>query len=105
MNKSIFRKSENTAPSNETDSSYAIKAHKIGDVSLTITTLIFVIISLSYNMQFAPFIVLLMSSRIGASIYTIIKKTSKQEIRKLILWSALFIKSAITCFQFFALKA
>ncbi len=103
--KSIFNKTKKDISTETIDHSHTIKAHKIGDTTLTITTVIFVIISLSFKMQFAPFIVLLMSSRIGTSIYTVIKNTSKREIRKLILWSALFIKSAISCFQFFTLKA
>lgn len=70
-----------------------LKAHKMGDLSLTITTIILVVISIYFNAYFAPFIILLMSSRIGTSIYTIIKTTSKKEIRKLIIWIALLVKS------------
>lgn len=77
-----------------------VKAHKIGDASLTITTVILVLISLHFGVQFAPFIILLMSSRIGASIYTVIKTTSKREMGKLALWCALFLKSAVSCWQF-----
>ncbi|WP_317855563.1 hypothetical protein [Chakrabartyella piscis] len=76
-----------------------LKAHKIGDISLTVTTVILVIISLYVDAHFAPFIILLMSSRIGKSVYTIIKTTSKKEIGKLVVWLALFAKSAASCFQ------
>ncbi len=82
-----------------------LKAHKLGDISLTITTLILVVVSICYDTQFAPFIILLMSSRIGASIYTVIKTASKMEIRKLILWLALFGKSAFSYCQFLGVLA
>lgn len=83
--------------------SHKLKAHKLGDLTLTITTIVFVVVSLYFNMQFAPFIVLLMSSRIGTSIYTVVKTASKKEFRKLIVWCALFFKSAFSCWQFFTL--
>lgn len=76
-----------------------LKAHKIGDLSLTITTLILVVISICFDTYFAPFIILLMSSRIGTSIYTIIKTTSKKEMRKLLVWIALLTKSVFSYSQ------
>ncbi len=76
-----------------------LKAHKIGDVSLTVTTVILVILCLWVDASFAPFIILLMSSRIGKSVYTIIKTNSKKEIGKLVVWLALFGKSAASCYQ------
>lgn len=79
-----------------------LKAHKIGDVSLTVMTVVLVIVSLWYDASFAPFIILLMSSRIGKSVYTIIKTTSKKEMGKLVIWLALFGKSAASCVQLLA---
>lgn len=79
-----------------------IKAHRIGDRSLTIATLVLVAISLYYNMQFAPFIILLMASRIGPSLYIVVKTASKREFRKLLLWLALLGKSVFSCYQYFA---
>ncbi len=76
-----------------------LKAHKIGDVSLTITTIILVVISLYFDMYFAPFIILLMSSRIGKSVYVITKKASKKEIGKLVVWIALLAKSVASYCQ------
>ncbi len=76
-----------------------IKAHKIGDVSLTVMTVILVIICLCVDAYFAPFIILLMSSRIGKSVYIIAKNPSKKEVIKLIIWLALFAKSAASCIQ------
>ncbi len=80
---------------------HKLKAYKIGDISLTIATIVLVIICLCSEKQFAPFIVLLMSSRIGTSVYTVIKTFSKKEFGKLVVWCALFVKSAFTCWQFF----
>ncbi len=84
---------------NQNEHQDILKAHKIGDMSLTVTTVILVIISIYFDAHFAPFIILLMSSRIGKSVYTIIKTTSKKEIGKLVVWLALFAKSAASCFQ------
>ncbi len=77
-----------------------LKSHKIGDLSLTITTLILVVISIYHETNFTPFIILLMSSRIGHSIHTIMKAPSKIEVIKLILWLLLFTKSLISYCQF-----
>lgn len=84
---------------------HKLKAHKVGDAALTITTILLVVVSLYYDMQFAPFIILLMSSRIGTSLYTVLKTASKVELRKLIVWCALFLKSVFSCWQFFPIGA
>lgn len=76
-----------------------VKAHKMGDLSLTVTTLILVAVSIYCDAYFAPFIILLMSSRIGASIYTIIKTAAKREMAKLVLWVSLCANSAFSYFQ------
>ncbi len=102
MIKKIF-KSNDISAEDEHDIYHKLRAHKIGDLSLTITTIVLVIICLYSGKQFAPFIVLLMASRIGASAYIVIKNYSKGECRKLIVWCTLFGKSAFTCWQFFAL--
>ncbi len=70
-----------------------LKAHNIGDLCLTITTVILVIVSLCFSQSFAPFIILLMASRIGNTVFTLVKAPSKKEILKLILWLALLTKS------------
>lgn len=82
---------------------HRLTAHKIGDLTLTVTTVLLVVVSLYFDMQFAPFIILLMSSRIGASLYTVVKTASKKEFSKLVLWCALFAKSAFSCIQFFVI--
>lgn len=76
-----------------------LKAYKIGSIGLTITTIILVIISLCFGGSFAPFIILLMSSRIGTSIYIIIKTNARKEIGKLVLWIALLGKSCASYSQ------
>ncbi len=78
---------------------HRLKSHKIGNLCLTLTTIALVIICLFVDASFAPFIVLLMSSRIGSSLYMVIKQKERKEIVKLIIWIALFSKSTMVCFQ------
>ncbi len=105
MKKMVYETNENYINENKTEALDSLKAHIIGDRALTITTLVLVCISLYFDMQFAPFIILLMSSRIGSSLYAFIKTASKKEFCKLMVWCALFGKSALSCWQFFALIA
>ncbi len=73
-----------------------LMANKIGSICLTVTTLVLVIIDLFFGISFAPLIILLMSSRIGSSIYMIKKAPSKKEVLKLIFWLVLLTKSLMS---------
>lgn len=77
-----------------------LKAHKIGDIALTVTTFILVGISVYFDANFFPFIILLMSSRIAASVYTVIRTASKRETAKLTVWVTLCSRSVYSCLPF-----
>ncbi len=77
----------------EDDKHLILLSHKLGNKALALATLILVVVNLFYSLPYAPFIILLMSSRIVSSVYLLIKKPTKKEIIWLVVWVTLMAKS------------
>ncbi len=61
--------------------------------ALTVATLALVVVNIIFSLPYAPFIIMLMASRITSSLYLVIKHPCKKNIIWLIVWVALMAKS------------
>ncbi len=68
-------------------------SQQIANKTLTLATLILVVVNIVFSLPYAPFIILLMSSRIASTLFLVIKKPSKKNIIWIVVWLALMAKS------------
>lgn len=77
----------------EEEKDLILVSQRLANKALTIATLVLVVVNIIFSLPYAPFIILLMSSRIISSVYRVMKMPSKKAIAWLVVWVALMAKS------------